>query len=254
MSNLRPEHAGLPSDAAGTKREGEVLLVEDNPFGQAFARRVLEKAHYRVTTASKGGEAVESARKHRFDMILMDVMLPDMNGFEATRTIRANESATGLSRTPIVALSAHCSADYDEQAKALGMDDFLSKPVLPAQLLEMAAKWIPSGEAARPQALPRTWEVIRVSEDIADLVDDYLAGVHTTLQRIRELSEVNDLAPAARLAHDLKGTGAAYGFERLTQVGRQIEEALRQTDAPLAALIAAEAKEWLEGVSWTAAG
>jgi len=129
--HLAPEDAPAPAGAppAGVAQgSGHVLLAEDNAVNQIIARRMLENLGYRVTVARNGREAVEQAGRARFDAVLMDVQMPEMNGLEATRAIRRMEVAQGR-HTPIVALTANAMQGDREQCQEAGMDAYLTKPV-----------------------------------------------------------------------------------------------------------------------------
>jgi two-component system sensor histidine kinase/response regulator len=123
------------SISAGTGRETRVLLAEDNPVNQRVAVLLLQKRGYDVTVVADGRQAVEAYRTGRFDVVLMDVQMPEMDGFEALKGIRALEDVTGQ-RTPIVAITAHAMAEDRDMCLAAGMDGFLSKPLNGARLQE----------------------------------------------------------------------------------------------------------------------
>jgi len=112
-----------------------VLLAEDNTVNQKLATRLLEKMGHRVSLAANGAEAVRAHAAGRFDLILMDVQMPEMNGFEATARIREREKITG-GHVPIVALTAHAIQGDRERCLASGMDDYLSKPLNAIALAE----------------------------------------------------------------------------------------------------------------------
>jgi CheY-like chemotaxis protein len=120
-------------------RSLRVLVAEDNPVNQLLARRLLEKLGHAVLTAASGREAVERTAREMPDLILMDVQMPEMDGFEATAAIRAAEAATGR-RVPIVALTAHALQGYREQCVAAGMDDYLTKPIRLDELARALAR------------------------------------------------------------------------------------------------------------------
>jgi len=112
-----------------------VLLAEDNVVNQKLGMRLLEKMGHRVTLAENGAEAVRAHAAARFDLILMDVQMPEMNGFEATAHIREREKRTG-EHVLIVALTAHAMQGDRDRCVAAGMDDYLSKPLIASALAE----------------------------------------------------------------------------------------------------------------------
>ncbi|HLO66392.1 MAG TPA: ATP-binding protein [Holophaga sp.] len=117
------------------------LLAEDNPVNQKLALTLLGKLGCSCHLASNGLEAVEAARKEPFDLILMDCMMPEMDGFEAARRIRRLEAEGGRPRLPIVALTANATKEDMQKCREAGMDDFLSKPYTSRSLKEMIARW-----------------------------------------------------------------------------------------------------------------
>ena len=116
-----------------------ILLAEDNPVNQRLAIALLEKAGHRVSLAGNGAEAVSQWREGHFDLILMDVQMPEMDGFEATRRIRHQEHTTGR-HVPIVATTAHAMTGDRERCLQAGMDEYLSKPIIRLELMAMLAR------------------------------------------------------------------------------------------------------------------
>ena len=133
-----PADAALPTpelDTAACLRRLSILLAEDNPMNQKLATRLLEKRGHTITTVNNGREAVEALNQNNFDLVLMDVQMPEMDGWKATQAIRRKEQATGR-HIPILALTAHAMREYEERCYQAGMDGFLTKPFLPDQLYE----------------------------------------------------------------------------------------------------------------------
>ncbi len=135
-----PHRAGTVA-ATVELRKACVLVVEDNPVNQLVARRLLEKLGHEVLVVNSGAGAVAAVVDGRFDIVLMDCQMPEMDGYEATRRIRASESAGR--RLPIIAMTANALQGDREQCLAAGMDDYLSKPVRPANLVAMLSTWLP---------------------------------------------------------------------------------------------------------------
>jgi len=124
-----------------------VLLAEDSAVNAEIARAVLKAAGCRVTAAVNGRLAVDAWRSQRFDLVLMDCQMPELDGFDATREIRALEQAGGGARVPIIALTANAMEGDRERCIAAGMDDYLSKPFKRAELHAALARWVPPAEA-----------------------------------------------------------------------------------------------------------
>lgn len=118
----------------------DILLAEDNAVNQKLAVRILEKYHHKVTVANNGLEAFEAIKKRRFDVILMDIQMPKMGGFEATAKIREWELENGISRSPIIALTAHAMVGDREKCISANMDEYLSKPLKQNQLIQTILK------------------------------------------------------------------------------------------------------------------
>jgi len=130
-----------------------VLLAEDNQVNQRLGIRLLENRGHQVTLASNGREAVEALKEASYDLVLMDVQMPEMDGIEATLAIRAYETRIG-GRQHIVALTAHAMKGDEKRCYEAGMDGYLSKPIRPAELDELLAKLLKQGAGdANPLAM-----------------------------------------------------------------------------------------------------
>lgn len=119
-----------------------VLLAEDNRLNQVVAAGTLQKLGYTVDIVDGGVDAVEAATTGEFDVVLMDVMMPDMDGYEATSRIRAHEASVGGRHVPIIGLSARAMDGDREIALDAGMDDYLTKPLREDLLKEALLRWI----------------------------------------------------------------------------------------------------------------
>jgi CheY-like chemotaxis protein len=126
-----------------------ILVAEDNPVNQAVARRLLQKRGHIVTTVDNGREALATVEKGTFDLILMDVQMPEMDGLEATAAIRRREQGTGV-HLPILAMTAHAMKGDEEQCLAAGMDGYITKPVRSEELFGMIDRYVPRERAVEP--------------------------------------------------------------------------------------------------------
>jgi CheY-like chemotaxis protein/HPt (histidine-containing phosphotransfer) domain-containing protein len=138
-----------------TRLVGRVLVVEDNPVNQAVVKKMLEKAGLSPVTANDGLQAMDVLREEQFDVVLMDCQMPRMDGYEATEAIREREARQGLARMPVIAMTANAMSGDRERCLAVGMDDYLSKPVKPSQLENMLRQWLPMEEVLAVEATDR---------------------------------------------------------------------------------------------------
>jgi PAS domain S-box-containing protein len=219
---------------------GRVLLVEDVSANRKIATTMLDRLGVQADHASNGAEAVERWREQRYPLILMDCQMPVMDGYEATRLIRAREAEEGARRTPIIALTAHDLAGERQRCLDAGMDDFMSKPFKRADLEVMLRRWInidtpPVAETlqavdavAEADTLtlnPRAIEEMRrdYPEDFDALLASFRQSVEGILAELPRQPMVADGERVARAAHSLKSAAAAFGAERLAGLARDLE-------------------------------
>ncbi len=214
-----------------------VLLAEDNPINQKLATVLLEKAGHEVTLAHNGREAIELYRTGYFDLVLMDIQMPDVDGFEATYEIRKLQSETGL-RIPIIALTAHASPADRKRCLAGGMDEYIAKPIRAADLYELIDRQTghrstlqsnSNSDVAQPEALLIDWERAfdTVGGDrplLAELLKVFLKDRDTMVQNIsRAIATKND--KELRLsAHSIKGALTHLGARESATLAGELEE------------------------------
>jgi CheY-like chemotaxis protein/HPt (histidine-containing phosphotransfer) domain-containing protein len=213
-----------------------ILLAEDNPVNQRVAIRLLEKGGHAVTLANHGGEALAALDRGEFDIILMDVQMPEMDGFEATRHIREREAGTGR-RIPIVAMTAHAMKGDRERCLAAGMDEYISKPVQRLELERILA-WA-AGNGTRtpmpaaalkleePPAFDRAAAVERLGGDealFAEVAGVFVSDSPQQLEQVRRAVAEGTAAELRRTAHGLKGAAAYVGGTAVATAAHKLEQ------------------------------
>jgi CheY-like chemotaxis protein len=131
-----------PEDPSASPMPLHILVAEDNPVNQKLTAAMVQKLGHRVTLAANGEEALAKWRAAHFDLVLMDVQMPEMDGFKVTYCMREEESVTG-DHVPIIALTAHAMSGDRERCLEAGMDDYVAKPVTTASLAQAIAAYSP---------------------------------------------------------------------------------------------------------------
>jgi signal transduction histidine kinase/HPt (histidine-containing phosphotransfer) domain-containing protein len=235
----------VPGDAASrttapAAARSRILVAEDNSVNQRVAARMVEKLGYAVDVVSNGEEAVAAIKKVEYAAVLMDGQMPVMDGYEATRTVRALEG--GARHTAIIALTASALQGDRERCLAAGMDDYVTKPVSPEQLEAVLRKWTPGPEApveplaARPSAgrAPRApssldWDVladllaVTRPEFIRDLVGLFVRETRTLLVDLQGARLHGDVTAWRRMSHKLRGSCATIGANGMMQLTAEME-------------------------------
>jgi CheY-like chemotaxis protein/HPt (histidine-containing phosphotransfer) domain-containing protein len=220
-----------PAILAGTTSSLHILVAEDSEDNQILMSAFLTKSPHRVSFANNGWEAVHAFLSHRFDLVIMDVQMPVMDGLEATRRIRELEAERGLSRIPILAMTASALAHDREATAAAGCDRHLTKPLTRERLLASLAEFTAppdanTGPSTGSNEAPPIWP--RIPEGLEELAATFLDSRRRELDVLRQLLSRSEYDEIRKRGHQLKGAGGGYGFPELTQIGATIEQAARQ--------------------------
>ncbi|MCP4592820.1 MAG: response regulator, partial [bacterium] len=210
---------------------GRILLVEDNPVNSRVASQIMLRDHHEVTVAENGRVALEILEQKSFDLILMDMQMPEMDGFEATERIRAHPVWQEI---PVIAMTAHAMKGDRERCLQAGMDDYISKPVRSEELREMVNKWLdsprdntqvqaspspPESEPPPPDTEPRgpldvEDALARLGNDrelLRDVLELFVEDLPDRVKELRAAAARNDAAGIRAVAHQLKGAAASLG-------------------------------------------
>ena len=221
------------------KRSIRILLAEDNLINQKVALKMLEKLGYRADAVSSGLEVVEALKTTPYDLLLMDVQMPGMDGFEATRQIRSPESGVKNPNIPIIAVTAHAMKGDREICLNAGMNDYLSKPINPNELAELIARWTlskkltdeKSSEPARVFNADVLLERLGGDTQLYDeIIGVFLQDVPKQIRALDDAINQGDAIIVHRQAHTLNGASANIGAVGLGEVAFQLERASEKQD------------------------
>jgi CheY-like chemotaxis protein len=239
---------------AGSQRKigGRILLVEDNPVNQEVTLGMLSVHGCLADVAGNGEEALDAIAAREYDLVLMDCLMPVMDGYAATQALRAREKETGGKHLTVVALTANAMQGDSDACLAVGMDDYLSKPFTIRRLGDMLAKWLSTGgkpgppgivaaptdtvAAAKAPTSSIDWAVldaIRALEDygrgglLERIINVYLSDAPGLVEEVFSAAEKGDMGSLLRTAHTLKSSSANVGATGFSELCRKIEGSVR---------------------------
>lgn len=208
--------------------KGNVLVAEDNPSNQMLIELILKRLNLTTVLAEDGLKALEKFKAEKFDIVLMDIMMPNMNGYEATAAIREMDKDI-----PIVAVTANAMKGDREKCLAAGCNDYLSKPVTRDKLQEMLAKYLVAEEcqnASEGQGAvssqggqgPIVSELAN-DPDLYVVADMFVERLFEILEKFQFAIDSNDLQAMRELLHELKGSGGSAGYSIITERSQALE-------------------------------
>ena len=243
-TRIAPSETGSTLEPS-TALPRRILLAEDHPVNQRLARKLLEKWGHTVVVAGNGRKALEALERNSFDLVIMDVQMPEMNGLEATRYIRAQEKTTGA-HLPIIAMTAHAMKGDREQCLSAGMDAYITKPIDPDLLFRTVEGTVCDNVV--PLRKPRTGGfdpaglLRRAGDDWSlarEVINMFLDDTPEVLSQMLEAITRKDLKAVERAAHRIKGAAANLEAPDLANIAFEIEQAASEgkiSDAGVARL------------------
>jgi CheY-like chemotaxis protein/HPt (histidine-containing phosphotransfer) domain-containing protein len=218
-------------------------VVEDNVVNQQVAMVILRKLGLRTDAVADGAEAIKALELIPYDLVLMDVQMPVMDGFEATRIIRLPDSSVLDHAVPVLAMTAHAMQGDRERCLAAGMNDYVAKPIDPHALIAALERWLapapmdspPSVEPDRPAAAPLAdfdyasllARLLGEEDMVPEIVPMFLDALPRQMDQLRLQVEAGDAVATERCAHTIKGAAATMGAERLRALALDMEQAAR---------------------------
>jgi signal transduction histidine kinase/DNA-binding response OmpR family regulator len=210
-----------------------ILLVEDVSLNQKVALQILQQFGYRADVANNGLEALSALHRQPYDIVLMDIQMPQMDGLEATRRICQESSM--YHRPWIIAMTAHAMQGDKEECLKAGMNDYISKPIRASSLIQALENYRRFSSAIDPQTLEELREIAGDDTEILrELIDTYLEDAPQRLQTISEAIDKADAVLLRRTAHSLRSLSVTIGATPLAQICQQLE-AMGQAGTTLSA-------------------
>ncbi|VAX20965.1 hypothetical protein MNBD_NITROSPINAE04-1246 [hydrothermal vent metagenome] len=214
-----------------------ILIVDDDKNIRLLLDKYLSSANYETVEASSGKEGIDLARKIKPDIVITDIVMPGKSGVEVIERIKRIRPDT-----KVIAISggqAENKPDMLRMAKIMGASKTLYKPIVKEELLEAVKALMP----AENEKI-----IVHVDPDLEDIIPDFLLNLAEDLQSILEALDKNDFETVRVLGHSMKGSGGGYGFDAVTEMGRDIENAAGATDAKTIGAKVSEIKNYLQRV------
>lgn len=207
-----------------------ILLAEDSPENRFLFQAYLKDADCTLEFAENGQIAVEKFIANGFDLILMDIQMPVLDGYSAAKAIRSHEQQRKLPPIPIIALTAYALAEEREKSIQSGCTMHVVKPISKQDFLAAIQKVIRENDISPPpeQEDSRPLQTVHIDRMLEDLIPGFLENRRNDVIAIREAISLGDMDKIEHLGHTMKGTGGGYGFERITAIGKDIENAAKQ--------------------------
>lgn len=225
MSEPPPEEIDWALSVNNSRRPIRILHAEDIRSNRVVVEAFLKGVHQEMDDAENGEIAVQKFKSKKYDIVLMDVQMPVMDGYRATREIRQWELQTGSTPTPIIALTAHALKEEAQKSLAAGCDAHLTKPLDKAVLLKCIHDFTKS---LRPPPAPPH---VRMDAGLKHLIPQFLEDMRGYDREMRAALDRSDFDTIHRLGHGIKGCGGSYGFPGISECGRLIEEGAKKKDA-----------------------
>jgi len=243
-----------------SKHKIRILLAEDNLINQKVALKILEKLGYRADAVANGKEVIEALKNKHYDVVLMDVQMPEMDGFKAAKVIRDVKSDVPNHDIPIIAMTAHAMKGDRERCLEVGMNDYVAKPIQPQELLQVLQRWIHSKSpdeastnletnSSAKKLFDRSRLLERLGGDeelLTEVIDLFLKDVPVQVEKLEQALQNKDAELVESIGHSIKGAFANIEALKLKETAFLIEKSGKDKDLERASLHLKELKQEFE--------
>ncbi len=243
-------HAAAPATPAATAAAAaakpaealRILVADDSEDNRSVMRAYLQHSPYVLDFVEDGASALEKLQTGRYDLALMDVHMPRMDGYAAVRAFREYERAKNLQPLPVLALTADAFKDAVEKSLAAGFTMHLAKPIRKTTLLEAIAR---HGQA-HPEAAAGTKFDVVVDEELSAIVPKFISNVRRNPSAIAAALARGDFGAIRSLGHNMKGTGGSFGLPQISEIGDRLERAAKEQNADAVRTVTAQLVQFLD--------
>lgn len=213
----------------GQSTTTHILIAEDNAVNSELLKNILSRFDYKLTIVENGLEVLTSLEKERFDLILMDMQMPKMDGFETTKKIRGNPKYKEL---PIIALTAYAMIGDAEKCGEAGCTDYVTKPIDKKRFIECVQSYVKKSRPAKNQDDDYGNIEKDILQEMEQLKGYYVGNLEERFTNFQKAIKNKDFTEIGFIGHSMKGSGASYGFQEISELGSEMEEAAKNLKLP----------------------
>jgi CheY-like chemotaxis protein len=224
----------VPRVIAGSDREVRVLVADDSIHNRMLLQAYLRSAQYLVEIVENGAEALEKVQARHYDVVLMDMQMPVMDGYTATRAIRQWEQSHNRRPLPIIALTAYALSGDRNKCLEAGCTDYLAKPIKKEALFAVIAEHAQDAmRSAEPErGATESAVTVRAHPEIADLIPAFMHAMNSRTDSLAQALHARDYQAIRTLGHQMHGEGGTFGFDAISTFGEKLEQAALREDDP----------------------
>ncbi|HOO31808.1 MAG TPA: response regulator [Thermotogota bacterium] len=201
----------------------KILLAEDDLISRRLIKILIDKIGYQITTVENGQQVIEEMKNDDYDLILMDIQMPILDGLEATKKIRLIENEEQLKRIPVIAVTAHAMVGDREKCLSSGMDDYMTKPIEEVELIKKIREYTNKDETLKIGNIDRLSDLLGNMDDVVEIINDFISYYPEQLEKMQSAYDDSDWTTLKDLAHKLKGSVSNFEADQVVTCCKKIE-------------------------------